>query len=353
MNNTDSTRILTNRNSRLQTGRFIDTVFSTRIILIRNLYNVPFSYRQKESDYNLIQSIAERFIQESIFPGLRLLNVGSLDSNIKRFIKEKNIFTEDMETNGNSFIILSDAEDFIIILNDEDHFKIQIIKPGLDLIEAYNIADAVDNELNKFAVYAYSENYGYITSNSSTSGLRISIMLHLPVLLFTKRIIEAQNIVKLSRLNIEGLKQDGIKTFGGMFILSNGFTRGMAEIELLDEFKNITQKIINLESEERESYFAEHSIRVEDRIYRSYGLLKYARRIGYVESMDLLSDIRLGIVLSIIKNIELQKINDLMINMQWAHMQKIADKIFNDTAESDIFRASYLRDQLERSAVYG
>ncbi|MBN2401481.1 MAG: hypothetical protein JXN64_03695 [Spirochaetes bacterium] len=353
MNNPDFTRILVKQCFPLKTGKYIDIVFSMRLRLIRNLYNIPFSYRQKRSHVYFLRSVSERFIKESGFTGLKLLNVNSLDSNTKRFFRERNIISQNMETNENSFIILSDSEDFIILINDEDHFKIQIIKPGLELSEAYSIADKVDNELNKFAVYVFSENFGYITSNSSGSGMEISTTLHLPVLLFTKRIIDAQTIVKLSRLNIEGLKQDGLKTFGGMYNLSGGFTRGIPEIELLEEFTGVTRKIIDLETEERENYFSEHSVRLEDRICRSYGILKYARRIGYVESMDLLSDIRLGIILSIIKSIELQKINDLMINMQWAHLQKIADKIFDDTREGDIFRASYLRDQLEWSTVYG
>jgi protein arginine kinase len=353
VNNLDFARILIKHVFNVKTGQFIDSVFSTQVRLIRNLYNIPFSHRQKSGDYNLIKSLSEKFIKESIFKGLTLLDINSLDNNNKRLLKERNFISPNMETAENSFVILSDSEDFIILVNDEDHFKIQITKPGLELIELYNIADDVDNELNKFVQYAFSEKYGYVTSNSSNSGLDVSIMMHLPALIFTKRIIEVQDIVKLSRLNIEGLKQDGIKTFGGMFILSNGYTRGIPEMELLDEFKKVAQKIINLESESRENYFSEHSIRLGDRICRSYGILKYARRISYVESMDLLSDIRLGIILSIIKNIELQTINDLMINMQWAHMQKIADKIFNDTVESDIFRASYLRDQIEWSAVNG
>jgi protein arginine kinase len=353
VNNLDFARILIKHVFHVKTGQFIDTVFSTQVGLIRNIYNIPFSHRQKTSDYNFIKFVIQKFVNESIYKGLTILDISSLDNNNKRLLREENFISHNMEITENSFVILSDSEDFIILVNDEDHFKIQITKPGLELTELYNIADEVDNELNKFAVYAFSENYGYITSNSSNSGLEVSVMMHLPALIFTKRIIEARDIVKLSRLNIEGLRQDGLKTFGGMFILSNGYTRGIPEMELLEEFKKVTNKIINLESEARESYFAEHSIKLEDRIYRSFGILKYARRLSYVESMDLLSDIRLGIILSIIKNIELQRINDLMINTQWAHMQKIADKMFNDTIESDIFRASYLRDQIDWSFANG
>ena len=301
MNDLDLTRII-KHTFISKAGPFIDTVFSTRIKLIRNLYNIPFAHRQKSENINEIKQIVEKFIDKSAFSGLTLLDINSLDNNNKRFLKESSIISQDTESIGNAYLVLSDDEYFVILVNDQDHFKIQIIKPGFELDEAFNIADEVDNELNKFAIYAYSDNYGYITCNPSNSGFEVSLILHLPVLSFTKRITEAQDIVKLSRFNIEGLKQDGLKTFGSMFILSNGFSKGVSEPELLDEVKKITNKIINLESEARENYFAEHRIQLEDKIYRSYGLLKYARRISYVESMDLLSDIRLGIILSVIKN---------------------------------------------------
>jgi protein arginine kinase len=326
--------------------KFPDTVISSRIRLIRNIYNIPFAYRQNHDNYCQIKSVVEKFIGESCIKGLSILEIKSLDKQTKRFLREKNIISLEMENSDNSCVIADTNEDIIILLNDSDHFKIQITRPGLQIAEAYYIAENTDNELNRFAPYAYSDKFGYITSNSSNSGMEISAILHLPVLCFTKKITDAQNIARLGRFNIEGLKQDGLKTFGGLFTISNGLTICVPETQLLDEFERITHKIIDLESEERENYFTEHGIKLEDKIFRSYGLLKYARRIGYAESIDLLSDIRLGIILSAIKNIDLYRINELMKNMQWAHLQRIANKLFNDTLEGDIFRASYLRDQL-------
>ena len=353
MNNLDFTQLLVKQASWSKVGPFSDTVFSTRIRLTRNIYGIPFPSKQKTRDLILLKEISDKFISKSCFGTLKLIDINSIDHEDKRFLRERNIITQNMETMDNCSAILSDKEDFVIMINDEDHFKIQVIKPGFQLSEAYSLADSVDNELNKFGAYAFAEEMGYITSDPSNGSIFVSTMLHLPVLSFTRRMTETQNIVKLSRLNIDGLKQEGIKTYGSIFILTNGFSIKISESEILDELEKITNKIINLESEARESYLAEHGIKLEDRICRSYGLLKFARRIGYVESMELLSDIRLGIILSVVRNIELQKINDLMVNMQWSHMQKIANKIFNDTTEGDIFRASYLRDQFEWSNIYG
>ena len=208
--------------------------------------------------------------------------------------------------------------------------------------------------MNKFAIYAYSEESGYITSCPVyNNSFRVSILLHLPALTFIKNIVEIQNIAKLNRLNLCGLKDEGIKTFGSIFILSSDFSIETSEMRIMESIEKTTREIIKLESETRENFITEHNDRVEDRIYRSYGLLKYARRIGYVEAMDYLSDIRLGIILSVIRNLELQKVNDLMINIKWHHLQNIAKKNFNNSIEGDFYRASYIRNQLEWSTIYG
>ncbi|MFH0975442.1 MAG: hypothetical protein V1874_06630 [Spirochaetota bacterium] len=332
---------------------FSDIVFSTGIRLIRNIYGIPFSHRQDEYNVRLLKSIAEKFVTKSKYSDLKLLDLNAIGSDEKRFLREGNLITENIEAGNNSFIILGENNDFSILINDEDHFIIQVMKPGLGISKAYNIADSVDDEFNKFAVYAYSEETGFVTSNPSTGGLKVTVIFHLPALYITKKITDVFEIVKLSRLNIEGLKDEGLKTFGSIFILSSSMSAGIPETSVLNEIEKFSDKIISLETEAREDYVAGHKVRLEDKIGRSYGVLKYARKIGYAESMDYLSDIRLGIILSIIKNLKLQSVNKLMINMQWSHLQRIAGKEFYDTVEGDIFRAKYLRDQFEWSTING
>ncbi len=346
LNNLDLSQLLAEMDFWSKAGPHCDTILSTRVQLVRNIYGIPFAFRQNQSNVNHIRIIAEKFIEESSYSGLELVEIHKIDDNGKRYLRESNIINHNMEIMDNCFAVLSKDDDFNILINDEDHFKIQAIKPGLQLSEAYHLADEVDDRLNKFAVYAFSNEMGYVSSNPLKSALKASIMLHLPVLYFTKRINEAQNIVKLNRFKIKGLKEEGIKTFGNMFIISNDFPVGVMEIEIMEELEKVACNIIDLESSARDSYYAEHGIRLEDKICRSFGILKYARKMGYLEAMDYLSDIRLGIILSVIKNINLQKINHLMINIQWSHLQKIADRIFNNTTEGDVFRALYLREQL-------
>jgi protein arginine kinase len=353
LTNSDLTQLITKQDFWSRSYPNSDTVLSSKVQLVRNIFGIPFQYRQTQNNINQLRHISEQFIIDSSFPGLELIDINSIDGNTRRFLRERNIISQNMEIIDNCFVILSKNDDFNILVNDEDHFKIQIVKPGLQFLEAYRLADEVDNQLNKCAAYAFSDDLGYISSNPLKNTFRISAAVHLPVLSFTKRINEIQNIVKLSRAGIEGLKEEGIKTFGNLFVISNGFTTGNSETEVIEQLEKLTHNIISMESEARDSYIAEHSIRLEDKICRSYGILKYARKIGYVEAMDYLSDIRLGIILSKIKNINLQKINHLMINIQWSHLQKIENKNFATTIDGDIFRASYLRDQLEWSTVNG
>ncbi|MBN2040935.1 MAG: hypothetical protein JW864_12900 [Spirochaetes bacterium] len=354
MKNINLDQLFINQGFWSQISPFNDIVFSSHLNLKRNIYDIPFPFRQAKVHLEFLVSVCRRFVKESRFAELEFVSVNKLDNNSRMLLKEKNLISHDISEAIDSFIIFDLNENFYLTINDNDHFTINVLRPGFQPVNVYRTADEIDDELNKFAAYAYSEESGYITSSPFyNNSFQISIMLHLPALALTRNIKEIQDIAKINRLNLSGLKDEGIKTFGSIFTLSNEFCTETSEEKIIETVEKITRKIIKFESETRENYLAEHSERLEDRICRSYGLLKYARRMGYVEAMDYLSDIRLGVILSIIRNLELQKVNDLMRNIQWAHLQNIAKKNFSDSKDGDAFRASYLRNQLEWSKVYG
>jgi protein arginine kinase len=331
-----------------------DTVLTTIIRLIRNIYDIPFSHNQNRSHVDFIKTIINRFIIESGYSGLEFIDINSVDEVTRKYLLEKSIITTNMISGINSYVVLSKNEDFNVIINDDDHIKIQIIKPGFQPHEAYDLADVVDNRLNKYAVYAFSEDIGYITSSQfNVNPFQVSMVLHLPVLYHTKEIADVQKFAKINKFILKGLRSDGIKTFGSIFILANEILPCYTENKILEILDRTANKIIKMESDLRDDYFAENGDFLKDRIFRSFGLLKYARRMGYVEAMDCLSDIRLGVILSLVKNIELQKINEIMTNMQWSHLQRIAEKEFGSSGDGDIFRAVYLKDQLEWSSIHG
>ncbi len=339
-----------------ESGPFSDIVLSTRIRLGRNIYNVSFPHMQDEGDADYIRAITQKFINESEFHNLlKFLDLNNISSFNRRLLRERNIITSEMEEKKNSFVIIGINSDFDIMINEEDHFKIQVIKPGLQINDAYEIANDLDDELNRFVTYAYSDDLGYITTSPSNlgTGLKVSTMLHLPILSMNKKIAEVMKLVEKNGLKLVGTRGVGIKTLGMIYQLSNSASLGITEQEIIEKLVNTTLKIIDMESKARDDYLSEYENQLEDKICRSYGIIKYARTIDYVEAMNYLSDIRLGIILSFIKSIDLCKINDLMINSQWSHLQKIANRTFIDYSECDSFRAYYLREQLEWSTVYG
>ena len=219
-------------------------------------------------------------------------------------------------------------------------------------METYRLADSVDDDLNLFAQYAYSEECGYLTvcpSNLGT-GLRISTMLHLPALSISGDIAKVISMVKDLGAKMRGTLGEGTKTFGHMYQLFNRVSLGLSEIDIIEKIDEVTSRIVEMESEARDKYLSEDVLQLEDKIWRSYGILKYSRSIGYTEAMDHLSKIRLGIILSLIKAIELYEINDLMVNVQCSHLQKIANKIFKDSSECDSCRANYIRLQIDKNS---
>ena len=215
-------------------------------------------------------------------------------------------------------------------------------------METYQLADLIDDELNKFVPFAYSDDFGYVTACPSNlgTGLRISTMLHLPALSISGSIPEVIRITHDVGAKINGSLGEGTKTFGNMYQLSNRISLGLSEVDIIEEIDKITSKVVEMESLARDNYISHEDDRLKDVIWRYYGILKYSRSIGYTEAMDYLSNIRLGIILSIIKNIELQDINDMMINIQWSHLQKIANRIFSNSYDCDSFRSEYIRMNL-------
>ncbi len=333
-----------------QTGPYSDVVLSTRVRIARNMPGFLFPNKMDRRSVELIHSIGKRFVEDSeLSSDLSFIDLHVLDDNDKRFLRERNLITYEMEKSKDSAIVLEGDEQFSILINEEDHFRIQVIKPGFQIMDAYRLADRVDDDLNRFASYAYSDDLGYLTACPSNvgTGLRVSSMVHLPMLTLLNRIPETGKLIRDMGFVLRGTSGDDYKTVGCMYLISNRISLGISEIDIIEELDVVTSKVVELESELRDSYVSEQGNHLDDRVWRSYGILQYSRKMHFLEAMEHLSHVRLGIILSVVKNISLFKINDLMVNIQQSHLQKIANKVFDDTTECDIFRAEYLRKQLK------
>lgn len=333
-----------------QVGPSADVVMTTRVRLARNLPSLPFGSKMDEADISTLESIVHQAVVTSkYFENAQFVSLKDCSSDDRRFLRERDIITHEMELNNNSSVVFDHRQQYSILVNEEDHIRIQVIKPGLQMLPAFKLADEIDDELNKYISYAFTDDFGFLTTCPSNvgTGLRVSAMLHLPMLTAAKNMGEVIKLVREYQAQLKGIVHDATKTVGSMYIISNKATLGKSEIDIIEEIDKVVSLIVDLENEARDEYYQHHKDVLEDMVWRSYGIVTFSRSMSYAEAIEHLSLIRLGVVLSIIKNIELSVINDLMIHIQLSHLQKFAGRQFAGSEEGDAFRAAYLRKKFE------
>ncbi len=336
------------------TGPFSHIVLSSRLRLARNMQSVPFPGRMLTDESYPIRGAMEKFAYESKYRDhTSIIDLKEIDANEKRFLRERNIITYEMEVAENSLVAINNSDDFSILVNEEDHFRIQVIRPGLQLTEVYKTADLVDNELNRFVPYAFSDDLGFLTACTSNlgTGLRVSVLLHLPIITMKNGIQELLPEDRKNKIEIKGTIGKSSKTLGSLYQLSNRVSLGLSEVDIIESLDDVIGSILDKEDTRRDEFFSESRTEVEDIVWRAYGALRYSRRISYIEAMDHLSNVRLGIVLAIIKSIDVKTVNDIMVNIQWAHLQRHYALLFKSTGECDEYRADYIRKLLHSLEV--
>jgi len=348
--------IIQNPGSWNNLGPYNDVVISTNIELFRNVHDISFPHRQDQSEISFIKATAENFTRKSAYSNeILMIDLDEVAIEDKKLLSEKNAITSGVIEKNNCFLISSGNDNYNIIVNEEDHFKIQTNNPGLQISETYQRASNIDDELNKYAVYAYSDELGYFTSNPANlgTGMSASVLFHFPVLTLLNKIPEVIKKAQDSGLLLSGIRDNGKNTFGCIYQLCNVPSIGLSEEKILETLNAVSLELVNLESSQRDDLISGDRTFIEDKIFRSYGILLYSRKINFPEAVSLLSDIRVGIILSLIKGIDLNQINELIINCQWSHLERIFEKQFHEVNNCSIFRASYLREQLKRSSIYG
>ncbi|MGP7819244.1 protein arginine kinase [Niallia sp. 01092] len=328
-----------------------DIVLTSRIRLARNIKKIKFPILfSNEEAAEVIQTIRTQLHdQESLCIGdLELLPMDDLQALEKRVLVEKHLISPQLaEEAAHGACVLSDNEEISIMLNEEDHIRIQCIKPGLQLFEALAMADKIDDWLEQQIDYAYHLEMGYLTSCPTNigTGLRASVMLHLPGMVLTqqmKRIIPAINHLGLV---VRGIYGEGSEAQGNIFQISNQVTLGKSEKDIVEELKSVVHQLIEQEKQAREALAETSNIQLEDRVYRSYGTLCHSRIIETKEAAKCLSDVRLGIDMGYIKNISKNILNELLILTQPGFLQLYAGGQMNPN-DRDIRRASLIRERL-------
>ena len=233
------------------------------------------------------------------------------------------------------------------MVNEEDHLRIQLMRSGLDLEEAWKQIDRIDDAIEAVIDYAYEDRLGYLTACPTNvgTGMRCSVMLHLPALVMTQQIDKVFRSLQKISLAVRGLYGEGSQAMGDFYQISNQITLGKSEEELLKQVGDVVPVLIDYERKAREYLVEESKKDLHDRVSRAYGILCTAQTISSEETMHLLSSVRMGVNLGLIDNLEIPTLNQLFIHTQPAHLQKISGIELN-TADRNAERASYLQRHL-------
>ncbi|WP_373897431.1 protein arginine kinase [Haloimpatiens sp. FM7315] len=339
-------------NGRDNSNNESNIVLTSRVRLARNLRCVPFpDSLDNEKARDIVKKIDDEFYNlydEKEFKTIYLWNRDKI-SNYE-FI-EKHLISPKLISNSekSAFIINSD-ESTCIMINEEDHLRIQCLKEGLDLEGAFRKADEIDNKLEEKLDFAFDEKLGYLTACPTNigTGLRASVMIHLPALVMEKEIEKVLTAISHLGMTIRGIYGEGSKSHGNLFQISNQITLGVSEHDIITNIIAVINEIINQEYLAREGIIEKYKYELEDKIYRSIGILKSAVILGFSECLSLLSYLRLGYEMGIIDNIDKNIINDLLILSQPSMIQKNQEKILNKK-DLNMKRAELIKNILKNN----
>ena len=332
----------------LQNGKDSDVVISSRVRLARNLEEVPFPTKySKEQAKKILEKLKE--IAPSIGYGLKYIELNDLDDITKVSLVEKHVISPEFAMNKMKIgaVLLNDEENICIMVNEEDHMHIQMFASGSELENLKNLAIELDEKVDKLLTYAIHEKYGYLTSCPTNVGtaMRASVMVHLPALTMTGNIGKIFNIVNGFGMNIRGIYGEGTQSQGDIYQISNKQSLGITENDIIKNLNIITEKVIEQERMARK-YLAKNSIDLEDRVYRAYGTLAYATKLSSDECKRLLSFVKLGTDLGIIKELNDSKISKLYLYNQPANLQKYVGKLL-DGYEREIKRPEVIKEIIQ------
>ncbi|MFH1355317.1 MAG: protein arginine kinase [Candidatus Omnitrophota bacterium] len=332
------------------TGPNSDIVISTRIRLARNLSKLPFPHwANKKQSEDALKAVEESLKKVDYLKNATVFKLAQIDSVDKQLLVERHLMSfEHTQRTDYKAVMIEEEEIVAIMINEEDHMRIQVMQSGFNLFEAWNIINRIDESLAKELSIAYSSDWGYLTACPTNAGtaMRGSVMLHLPALVMTRSIDRVLAAISKLSFTTRGLYGEGTQATGNFFQISNQVSLGLSEYEIINNINGLIRQIIEQEKQARELMLSKNKSLLEDRVYRSLGILKSAHIITSQETTELLSMVRLGVDLGMVKDINRQTINELFIITQPAHLQKIENRKLSAN-ERDAKRAELIRSRIK------
>ncbi len=335
------------------TGPDSDIVVSSRIRLARNVAHFRFLSRASDAERAEIEAFVRSKVQNLRGPGdISYFDVSKLSTLDRQLLVERQLISRELaEAEGARGVGIGPHEQFSVMINEEDHLRIQVLRSGFALEDCWKEINDVDDRLENVLTYAHDPQFGYLTAcpTNAGTGIRVSVMLHLPALVASKEIQRVLRGLQKINLAVRGLYGEGSQAMGDFYQVSNQVTLGPTEKQLIESVTDVIPNIIRYEKEVRAKLLKEGRQMLHDQVARAYGLLCSARSISSEETMHLLSTVRMGVCLDLIDDVEIPTINELFIYTQPAHLQKLRHETL-DSAERNVARAAYLRHRLNDGA---
>jgi protein arginine kinase len=337
------------------TGPESDIVISSRIRLARNLSAFPFTNRaslhQKADIETLLRDRVAKLEQA---PRLNYLSVANLSAIDRQFLVERQLISRELAASeGPRGVAFDEKESVSLMVNEEDQLRLQVMRSGFTLDEAWQDIDKVDDALEQRVTYAFSDEFGYLTACPTNvgTGMRASVMLHLPALVWSKQIEKVFRALQKINLVVRGLYGEGSRASGDFYQISNQVTLGKSETTILGEIREVIPQIVMYERQARQTLVKENRQWLHDKVARAYGTLCSATMMTSEETMDLLSSVRLGINLALLEDLTIPTVNELFLHTQPAHLQKLMGTSL-DGEERNTARARYLRTRLREAGAH-
>ncbi len=326
-----------------------EMVLSTRVRLARNLSAVPFSHRARpEQMEGVLVSVTGAAQRAPSFGGGLLLRMDRLTPIERQILVERHLVSHELGDGSKPRgIVIGRDERLSLMVNEEDHLRLQSMSAGFQLTEAWSHADAADDELNQALDFAFSDEIGYLTScpTNAGTGMRASVLIHLPALVLLDEIQKVLKSIMQVGLNVRGLYGENSEVMGNLFQISNQTTLGRSERDSIESLERVTRQIIETEEQARERMMRDARVQIEDKVWRAYGTLRHCRSIHSREVINLCSAVRLGVALGLTGLPPLAVMNEMLIVTQPAHLERFRGGELSP-AERNVYRAQLVRERL-------
>jgi protein arginine kinase len=332
-----------------EVGESSDLVLSTRVRLARNLREFPFTLRSSEEQLGLVVSRVVSACQSlPSLDGGRFMSMVELPELDRQFLAERHLISREMVSEVRpAGLYLAEGESAAVMVNEEDHLRLTSVVSGFELDRAWEGVRQVEEGLDSVLDFAYSEDLGYLTTCPTNvgTGMRMSVFIHLPSLVLTKKIRQVLRGISQVGLAVRGFYGEGSEILGNFFQISNQNTLGLSERETIEKLEKVTGQVIEAETRARRILLKEAQLQIEDKVYRAYGTLERARMLTAQEVINLVSAVRFGVATGIGLRVDLTTLNQLLVLTQPAHLQKMAGRKMSES-ERSVARAELVRERL-------